>query len=395
MGRYFTKKNRVLIAGLLVLAVAGGMLVFRDQIITTILFNAQDVPQDVEEGVRGGEDVAVVAEGLTIPWEIAFLPNGDMLVTERPGRLVRIGQDRTVFEIDGVRHVGEGGLLGLALHPNFEQNRYLYLYMTTQESGGLTNRVERYRFENDTLADRTEIIAGIPGASFHDGGRIAFGSDGLLYITTGDAGNEQWAQEPDVLAGKILRLNDDGSIPDANPFGNEIYSWGHRNPQGLAWDDTGQLWATEHGRSGVQSGFDELNRIMDGSNYGWPEIEGDETGHAMVAPVIHSGADYTWAPGGMAYFEGSIFFAGLRGSALYEAVLDPPSSETTEGRRVAELKAHFVNEFGRLRAVTLGPDPSRASGQVLYISTSNRDGRGRVNAGDDKIIRINPRVFTE
>lgn len=327
------------------------------------------------------EDVKIIAENLDIPWEIVYLPNGEMLVTERPGTLLKIGQDRQVIqEIEGVEHVGEGGLMGMALHPDFENNNWLYLYLTTRTGQGLTNRVERYRFDNDSLSGKQILIEGIPGAQFHDGGRIEFGPDGKLYVTTGDAGNEDLAQDTSTLNGKILRLNDDGTVPADNPFGNEVWSYGHRNPQGLAWDDQGRLWSTEHGPSGLQSGHDELNLIEKGKNYGWPVIRGEETVEGMVSPAIQSGDNDTWAPAGAVFYNGSIFFAGLRGASLYEAKL--------EGGRVSELIAHFRNDYGRLRAVVLSPD------NLLQISTSNTDGRGSPKSGDDKILSIRPDIFS-
>lgn len=321
----------------------------------------------------------VVATRLSIPWDIAFLPDGDMLVTERPGMLVRIGDGRR-YPVEGVRHIGEGGLLGIALHPDFGANRWVYLYFTANIDGGVTNRIERYRYENDRLSEKTVILSGIPGAVYHDGGRMAFGPDGYLYVTTGDASVASNAQNTSSLAGNILRIADDGSIPADNPFGNAVYSYGHRNPQGLTWDDEGRLWSTEHGRSGIRSGYDELNLIEKGANYGWPVIQGDETREGMRSPVLHSGASDTWAPASAQYYNGSIFFGGLKGEALYEAVLADDGS-------VSELKEHFRNTYGRIRTVTLGPDG------MLYLTTSNTDGRGKAREGDDRIIRIDPRWF--
>jgi glucose/arabinose dehydrogenase len=185
-----------------------------------------------------------------------------------------------------VHHAGEGGLLGMALHPRFDEHHWIYLYLTTVSDGGAENRVERYTFENDRLSDKKIIIDKIPGANYHDGGRIAFSPDGYLYITTGDAGKSNLAQATDSLAGKILRVHDDGSIPLDNPFHNAVWSYGHRNSQGLAWDDRGRLWATEHGRSGILSGFDELNLIEKGKNYGWPVIQGDESREGMERPIV-------------------------------------------------------------------------------------------------------------
>lgn len=324
-----------------------------------------------------GSDVEIVADNLTIPWEVAWLPSGEMLVTERPGRLLKIGADRSVIEIAGVEHVGEGGLQGLAVHPRFAQNGWIYLYLTTRTSGGLINRVERYALSGDELTHKKTIIDGIPGAQFHDGGRIDFGPDqSYLYVTTGDAGKPELAQDTSSLAGKILRVKDDGSIPADNLFGTTVYSYGHRNSQGLAWDEKRRLWATEHGRSGVQSGLDEINLIKSGENYGWPDSEGDAVRPGSTGPVVHSGARVTWAPAGAAIIGDRLFFAGLRGEALYAARLS--------GEYLSEVVALFQGEWGRLRAVRVGPDG------WLYVTTSNRDGRGEPDESDDKIIRINP-----
>lgn len=358
----------------MLIIILGVVYLGRDALLPLLL---QPTPSTVEDGEpRVPLAPEVVVEGLTVPWEIVFLPDGDMLVTERPGRLLRIGATREVIEISGVVHRGEGGLLGLALHPDFADNRLIYLYMTTDEWGGITNRVERYRIDGTALSERTVIIEGIPGASNHDGGRIAFGPDGLLYITTGDAGRADRAQDRESLAGKILRVHDDGSIPSDNPFESAVYSYGHRNVQGIAWDDRGQLWATEHGRSGATSGYDELNKIVKGANYGWPEIEGDESTAGMQGPEMHSGSAETWAPGGLAYTNGHLVFPGLRGQSLY--VSDVSSGEA------APLTAYLRTDYGRLRTVVLGPDG------MLYILTSNRDGRGTPVLADDRIIRVDP-----
>lgn len=320
----------------------------------------------------------VVAGGLSIPWEIAFLPEGRMLATERTGALVEIfpnGRQRR-FPVAGVVAEGEGGLLGMALHQKFLENHLLYLYETARKDGVLMNRVVRYRFEDDALAPDRVIVDNIPAAANHNGGRIAFGPDGYLYMTTGDAGRAASAQNTRSLAGKILRVRDDGSIPADNPFGNAVWSYGHRNPQGIAWDETGALWATEHGRSGTLSGYDELNRIEKGRNYGWPVIQGPETREGMESPVAQSGSDETWAPAGLAYRGGSFYFSGLRGQALYRAEKSGPAS--------VALSLYFHTTFGRLRAAVFGSDGA------LYISTSNTDGRGTPAPDDDKIIRIDP-----
>ncbi|RJR12630.1 PQQ-dependent sugar dehydrogenase [Candidatus Parcubacteria bacterium] len=328
--------------------------------------------------------VTVIAEDLEIPWDIAFLPDGGILVTERTGHVIAIAEDGSKHEIPipDVKLGGEGGLLGLVLHPKYPENRLLYLYMGTPGNGAQTvNRVIRYKYENDTLTEDTVIIDGIPGALYHDGGRMEFGPDGMLYITTGDATVERLAQDRFSLGGKILRLKEDGSIPEDNPLGTAVYSYGHRNPQGLAWDTAGRLWETEHGPSSSlwpNCCQDEINLIEPGKNYGWPESVGDKVESGSVAPSRHSGRD-VWAPASLVYLDGSLFFGGLRGEALYEAVLD--------GERVVEFKEHFKGEYGRIRTVRIGPD------NMLYITTSNRDGRGSVNNGDDKIIRVNPKFL--
>lgn len=366
-------KWNVLIVVLL-LAVAGGAAYyyFADNKAERVVPPGGDSDSVVD--VSGDEAVEVIASDLTIPWEVVWLPDGLMLVTERLGRLTVIGDARASIDIEGVRHIGEGGLLGMAIHPEFASNRYIYLYFTTEQGGNLINRVVRYTFDNNRLFDPVVIVDNIPASRFHNGGRIAFGPDGLLYISTGDGGQGALAQDRRSLAGKILRVTADGGIPVDNPFGNFVYAYGFRNPQGLAWDDDSRLWVIDHGRSGLQSGFDELNLIKSGMNYGWPVIQGDRQRTGMESPVIHSGPSDTWAPAGIAYFNNGLVFTGLRGQALYR-------TQVTDGR-VGQLERHYEEEFGRLRAVSVGPDGD------LYITTSNRDGRGQPREGDDKIIRV-------
>ena len=314
----------------------------------------------------------VLAQGLRIPWALAFLPDGDIIMTERPGR-VRLFEmeaglrDEPLLEMPGVAAQGEGGLLGVAVHPEYPDPPYIYFYHTYSGGFGLANRVVRYSMSGNLLVDGLVLLDGITGAGIHDGGRLKFGPDGFLYITTGDASSSERSQDPDSLAGKILCMADDGSVPAGNPFnGSFVYSMGHRNPQGIAWDADGRLWATEHGSSAT----DEVNLIQPGNNYGWPVIRGDETAAGMESPVLHSGRE-TWAPSGLAYHDGSLFFAGLRGGGLYELTL---SSST--------LQKHLDGEFGRLRDVVVGPDGS------LYLLTSNRDGRAIPGLSDDRLIRV-------
>jgi len=319
--------------------------------------------------------ITQVAKGLDTPWEIAFLPEGGILATERSGILALIDKNGKQITIAGVRETGEGGLLGLALHPDFANNRWLYIYLTSNDNGTLTNRVERYTYNVDhTVSERVVILDGIKASANHDGGRIRFGPDGLLYITTGDAGSPQRAQDPQALEGKILRLTDEGKVPVGNPWGNPVYSIGHRNPQGLAWDSLGRLWATEHGPSGTETGNDELNLIEAGKNYGWPVIRGMETRDGMETPKLESGKGNTWAPGGLEIVKDVAFFPGLRGSALYAVDLNDIRPET--------LRTYFTGEYGRLRVARLGPDG------LLYLGTSNKDGRGSPGPDDDQLFKI-------
>jgi len=367
------RNKKFISISLIVLLIGVGVFMFRDDLLQ-LAFRPTDT--DANTGVNleqlTDNEPETIANNLTVPWDVAVLPNGELLVTERSGRLRLINQDR-IITVDGVEEVGEGGLLGVALHPEFDQNQQIYLYQTTRLSDdSLVNRVVRYHLDGDTLSDPETIINNIPGASYHDGGQLAFGSDGLLYITTGDAGNEDSAQDTESLAGKILRVTTEGDIPSENPFNNEVYSFGHRNPQGLAWDDSGQLWSSEHGRSGLQSGFDELNKIEAGGNYGWPEIQGDETHNSMITPVLHSGPDETWAPASLAFADGSLFFGGLRGQTLYEV---------TDYNNSPKITAHFRNDYGRLRAVVINKDS-------LLFTTSNQDGRGDPVDTDDRLIKV-------
>ena len=350
-----------------------------------IYFKPQEkIKEKIEQGISGLEDKEVyeiVFENLEIPWSIVFLNDNYILVTERVGRVKILDlKDKKLlqeFKIEEVKHIGEGGLLGATLHPNFSQNNFVYFYYTTEKDGNLINKVERYILKlaqngkYELIKEKT-IVDNIPAGNVHNGGRIKFGPDGYLYITTGDAGNSQNSQDINSLGGKILRVKDDGSLPNDNPFKNLIYAYGIRNSQGITWDGQGNLWSIDHGRSGVKSGLDEINLIEKGKNYGWPIIQGDETQEGMEKPIMHSGEDITWAPADLIYYNGNLFFTGLRGQGLYQYNI-----------KNKKLTLHFFQKFGRLRAITLGPDGN------FYISTSNRDGRGYPKEGDDKIIKVN------
>ncbi len=376
---------RHLLAAFFVLALAVGAYTYRNVILWALGYLHWPQQSLVQRGVLAQDleasDVSIVASGLEAPWAIAFLPDGGLLVTERPGRLRHIAPDGalTSITVEGATKEEEAGLAGVAVHPDFVANGWIYLYVSYRDpDGALKNRVDRYRFESDELFDRSTIVQNIPASDHRNGGALAFGPDRKLYVTTGDAGDETTAQDLRSLGGKILRLNDDGSIPSDNPFGTPVWSYGHRNPQGLAWDREGRLWATEHGRSGLAFGYDELNLIQPSKNYGWPIVQGNERADGMRAPIIQSGPHEAWDPAGAAHLDGKIFFGGLRGEALYQVNVDADP---------VVIKAHFESEYGRIRAVAVGPD------HLIYFTTSNRDGGGVPKEGDDRLIRVNPRLF--
>ncbi len=339
-----------------------------------------DVPQGSDPRTVDGLEVETLATDLNTPWEVAFAPDGRIFVTERPGRLRMIEEgtlrEEPYAELDA-HEMGEGGQLGLALDPDFEVNGRLYGYYTTEEGGEAVNRLVRLVEEGDEVHEDRVLLEG-PASSIHNGGRVAVGPDGKLYATLGDVSEESLAQDREVLAGKIVRLNLDGSVPDDNPYpGSPVWSYGHRNPQGLAWDARGNLYAPEHG----PVGHDELNLIQPGENYGWPEISGvGGEGMGFVDPVVESGEE-TWAPSGATYvsdgpWEGSILFTGLRGQSLHRVTFadDPFEVEVHE--------EYLEGEYGRLRTVVQGPDGA------LYVLSSNRDGRGDPAPEDDRLLRI-------
>jgi glucose/arabinose dehydrogenase len=322
-------------------------------------------------------EVSTLATDLQVPWSFAFLPDGDALVTERDsGRLLRVDESGEVREMQTLPEggVGEGGLLGVAVSPDYEEDRYVYAYTTTQSD----NRVVRFRLGEEPEA----ILTGIPVNSYHDGGRIEFGPDGMLYVTTGDAGDPAISQDRGSLGGKILRVAPDGSIPEDNPFPDSpVYSLGHRNVQGLAWDAGGQLFESEFG----QDTWDEANRIEAGENYGWPEVEGEGgTDRGFVDPITvwptseasPSGTEIL-VNGAIPQWEGDLFVTALRGESLWRLELD--------GRgNVSDRQRLLEGEVGRLRDVAQAPDGS------LWVSTSNRDGRGTPAENDDRIFRLSP-----
>ncbi|WP_414468566.1 PQQ-dependent sugar dehydrogenase [Methanobacterium sp. ACI-7] len=315
---------------------------------------------------QSGNQTEIMAENLDTPWAIDFLPDDKMIFTQRDGE-VSILDNGAIKSIGNINtnQIGESGLLGIAVDPEFNTNKLVYIYYTTQNR----NRVSRFTF-NEKLENETIIIDNIPSAQIHDGGRIKFGPDGKLYVTTGDATNRPDAQNINSISGKILRLNKDGSIPSDNPFGNYVYSYGHRNPQGITWNPlTKEMYSSEHG----QSRYDEINIIIKGGNYGWPNYQGNDSPQGYEKPLIFY-TDFTLAPSGIAYYNGALYVSGLRGSQLRKISLSVDGNDVT-GEEI------ILNNYGRIREVVEHKG-------YLYISTSNRDGRGVPQSGDDKIIRI-------
>lgn len=344
-------------------------------------------PSNASPGVQGSPvpQISDFVTGLESPWSMAFAPDGRVFITERAGN-VRVVTDGRLNEQPwmtlNVAAVGEAGLLGIALDPDFATNNFVYVAYTYRDSeGNLKNRLVRLRDEPGEKRGVMDMVLleDINAGSNHDGGRVKFGPDGKIYWTMGDAGDADTAQDVSSLNGKILRINPDGTIPEDNPFpGSPVYSYGHRNPQGLAWQPgTDRLYATEHGSSAT----DEVNFIEAGNNYGWPVIRGDETRVNMISPVIHSG-NVTWAPSGAIFvasgpWEGSLLFTGLRGQSLYRLELNPD-----DPLKVESFEILFSGEYGRLRDVVQGPDGD------IFILTNNTDGRGSPGPGDDRILRL-------
>lgn len=339
--------------------------------------------------------VEVVARGLEVPWGIAFLPGGDLLVTERPGRvrLVRAGQlvAEPVATLAPAAD-GEGGLLGIAIAPDFEQSRSFYLYVTATEGGAPVNRVERWRLAPDARSasrDRV-ILGGIPSVQYHDGGRIRFGPDGMLYVSTGDAGRAEASQSMESLSGKLLRLTPEGAVPTDNPFpGSPIFVLGIRNSQGFDWRDARTLFIADHGPTGERgrAGADEVNVAEAGANLGWPEVYRCERAQGLVAPSLTFRSAVP--PGGAAVYtgdaipewKGSLLVGTLASKHLHRVAFEPAPS-----RRVAAHEVFLLGDppdgFGRLREVAMGPDGA------TYLTTSNCDGRTACPADKDLVLRI-------
>lgn len=325
-------------------------------LIVMLLFNCSGAPRNSSDNQGHFAQPQVIAYDLYVPWALDFLPDGSIIFTQRYGAVKIVSSDtvRIVGTIT-VAATGEAGLLGIAADPLYTQNNYIYLYYTYKDNG-LVNRVSRFTLDS-TLHHETVLLDQIPGAVIHNGGRIHFGPDGMLYITTGDASVASRSGNIHSLAGKILRMNKDGSIPSDNPFNNYVYASGLRNPQGIAWhNDT--LYASDHG----PILHDRIVRIERGADYAWPQT-------CPEAPALFCYTDFTLAPSGIAIVENHLYIAGLRGNQLRKIDL------------LSGLQEALFTDMGRLRAVVYHKGS-------LYITTSNRDGRGSPGENDDKIIKI-------
>ncbi|HWK78175.1 PQQ-dependent sugar dehydrogenase [Microbacterium sp.] len=330
-----------------------------------------DVSPDTDAATPGATSAGaptVVADGLDVPWSVAFFDDIPLVSERDTARIVELddtGAAREVVVVPGVQPSGEGGLLGIAVRDD-----HLYAYFTSVDD----NRIVHFPIEGGSgsvsVGDPETVLDGIPSAGNHNGGRIAFGPDGMLYATAGDAGDRPSAQDLDSLGGKILRMTPDGDTPADNPFpGSYVYSYGHRNPQGIAWDADGTMYASEFG----QDTWDELNVIEAGGDYGWPEVEGIAEDERYIDPV-QQWQPAEASPSGIAVAGGSIFIANLRGERLRQVPLDDLTAST-------EL---WTGEYGRLRDVVVAPD------DALWVLTNNTDGRGSPGLDDDRIVRFDP-----
>lgn len=359
---------------------------------TSVSVGKEQKKENEKKAIESREfELKEVATNLQVPWSAVFTSPERLLVTERTGRVIVIEKgtkkDEPIHTFSGVSSQSEEGLMGMALDPHYQENKYIYFAYAYTVGGKMQVKVVRLTDQGDKLTDEYTVIDNIPAAQYHAGCRIAFGPDQKLYITTGDATDKSTPQNLDSLGGKILRLNPDGSIPEDNPFeGKPIFSYGHRNSQGIAWDTrSSEMYATEHGPSVFDgpAGGDEVNHIMPGANYGWPLVSHKETLKDTEEPLIVFTPAV--APAGMLFYTGTelpqftntFLFAGLKGEGLYQVILeDNDPGKVDKYQKIAGISV------GRIRDVFQGPNGE------LYIMTSNRDGRGKPAAGDDKIYRL-------
>lgn len=344
------------------------------------IFKKEDVASQLNENVtyeqeekivptQSDSSLTVVASNLNIPWAITKHQD-TFYITERNGNIVKIENEKVTRQQVNIEKrlsdAAEAGLMGFVLSPDFESSKKAYAYYTYEDSTGQFNRIVTLRLIDDIWREEDVLVDKIPSGRVHHGGRLKIGPDKKLYATTGDAYESSIAQDLKSLGGKILRINLDGSIPEDNPFPNSyVYSYGHRNPQGLAWAEDGSLYASEHGNS--QN--DEINFIVAGKNYGWPVIEGPQKRSGMETPIFTAGNKTTWAPSGMAYHDGKLYVATLRGEAL--KVFNLETGEMYDP----------ITDLGRIRDVFI-------EGETLYFITNNTDGRGNPQPQDDKLYKV-------
>ncbi|WP_027963309.1 PQQ-dependent sugar dehydrogenase [Halalkalibacillus halophilus] len=329
----------------------------------------RDSDEDQQELSLPMDGLEVVAENLDVPWSIDLADN-TFYISERTGSIVKIENgeaERQDVELERELSTSpEAGLLGFTLSPDYPDSKQAFAYYTYENSEGQFNRIVILQWDEDVWREDQTLLDHIPSGTYHHGGRLKIGPDDMLYATTGDASEPEIAQDIHLLGGKILRMNLDGSIPDANPFSDSlVYSIGHRNPQGITWSSDETMYSSEHG----DNANDEVNVIEAGENYGWPVIEGEEEQEGLVTPLFTSGSEDTWAPSGMSYNEGLLYVAALRGSAVLEFDL-----ETGDYRQV-------ISELGRIRDV-------RVENDYLYFVSNTTDGRGNPDDTDDRLYRI-------
>ena len=336
---------------------------------TTTPSGTNSAPEATTPATTGVTEQSTVATDLDVPWATAFLPDGSALVTLRDeARLLQVRDGREPVDlgrVGGVEPGGEGGLLGVAVSPTFARDRTVFLYTTAEQD----NRVLRVRFEDGKPSEQRAILTGIPKAGNHNGGRLKFGPDGFLYVTTGDAGRTERSQDRGSLGGKILRITGDGEPAPGNPFdGSPVWSYGHRNVQGIAWAPDGTMYASEFG----QNTWDELNRIEPGKNYGWPVVEGKQRRDGFVEPLVQWATSEA-SPSGIAYADGAIWMAALRGESLWRIPVS--------GNGTGTPQRLLQGEYGRLRDAVVAPD-----GRLWVLS--NNTSRGNGGQDDDKLLAI-------